>query len=183
MPRGLSLVFHWALPYTRHRQQQEAIMEVRKDFAKRVSAIAKATPREAVGNLLKGLLPKEPVRTRAPSPPAWAKAIGEGMYAGRPEKPPFGAVRDPLAPLRKVRRRAPRSARYVAIELLVRPERSGLKRGSGRYAKLEWLWDHNVTNASECLGMDAVDSNGKLHTIDMGALRGMAERGHIKMGE
>lgn len=45
-------------------------MEVRKDLGDRVAALAESTPREAIENLLKALLPRVPVQVRAPVPQA-----------------------------------------------------------------------------------------------------------------
>jgi hypothetical protein len=41
-------------------------MEVRKDFGDRMAALADELPRGAIGLLLKALLPREPVKVRAP---------------------------------------------------------------------------------------------------------------------
>lgn len=57
-------------------------MEVRKDFAARVQAMAASTPREAIANLLSALMPREPVATRpaAPVPSAPAPAAPPSRF-------------------------------------------------------------------------------------------------------
>lgn len=90
-------------------------MEVRPGFAKRAKAIAEATPREAIANLLKAILPREPVRVRpvqtytpdpAPAPVRQDPLTGEVI-----------AMRDPFAARlkRTIKRRTRRGMEYTVL--------------------------------------------------------------------
>lgn len=80
-------------------------MEVRKDFGKRVEALAKTTPTEAISNLLLALLPREPVRVRVPDK---HKLLREPVQAG----PSAFRLK---AKLRTRKPRKPRSRTYEVL--------------------------------------------------------------------
>lgn len=84
-------------------------MEVRKDFAKRVTALSQGVPRNVVAQLLKRLLPPEPVSVRRP----------EG---GWKLDPPAGTTPAPMSTggfLAKVKTRKPRRGPIVHCQYKV----------------------------------------------------------------
>lgn len=153
-------------------------MKIPKGHAKRVQEIAAATPRQAVANLLSAMLPRVPVAMRAPSP------------AAMPQGAPAQAVPDPLSKLRrKLPRRRAVKARSQPIVPLVEMHRCGIRYGCGRYVKLKLIWnmyydavERGVTlYLSDVLGQTTTDMRGNLHVVNMGAINGMLERGHIRL--
>lgn len=77
-------------------------MEVRKDFDKRMAALAGDIPREVIGALLKKLLPKEPVAVRAPEG-GWRSE----PTTGEPQPKGFRTF--------KGRRRSVKSGSYIVL--------------------------------------------------------------------
>lgn len=78
-------------------------MEVREDFAERVSAIAESTPRNAIENLLLGLMPRVPVTARRLATDSAGRAV---VPAPEPEAQPRGFFKLTRAPrTRRVRGR------------------------------------------------------------------------------
>lgn len=63
------------------------------------------------------------------------------------------------------------------IKLLIKPKDSGLR--GGRLAKLQAIADNKPATVGDIIGTVVTDEGGKEHKIDMGALTGMAKRGHI----
>ena len=63
------------------------------------------------------------------------------------------------------------------IKLLVKPDASGLR--GGRLAKLQAIATNKPATVGDIIGTVVKDEAGKEHKIDMGALTGMAKRGHI----
>lgn len=62
-------------------------MEVRKDFGRRVAASVKGIPPEAIGMLLKAVLPKTvPIKTKAPAPRGSAQAELPAPHMKAPSK-------------------------------------------------------------------------------------------------
>jgi hypothetical protein len=88
-------------------------MEVRKDFAKRTKALAESTPREAIENLLRALLPPEPVRVRsyAPATPDWAQDDKRQLPRDPVRRDPF------VSPtmFKKLKTRRPKSRAYKVL--------------------------------------------------------------------
>lgn len=72
------------------------------------------------------------------------------------------------------------AAHAKSIKLLVKPADSGLR--GGRLAKLQAVADQKPKTVGDIVGKSVKDETGKEHTIDMGALNGMAKRGHISIG-
>lgn len=152
-------------------------MKIPKGHAKRVQQISTATPRQVVANMLSALLPRQPIATRAPSP-ANMPSPGTGGYS-------------PPDPLRKLQRKTPRRRtrlNHKMIRPLVRPEISGIRRGTGRYVKLLRVWDEYDRRGGGVpmpldlvLGALVTDGKGKITEIDTGSINGMLERGHVEL--
>lgn len=103
-------------------------MKIQPDFAERVSALAESTPREAVANLLRAMLPPQPVRVRSYEPaPASAEAA-----------PPPPVARDPFAKLmRGPRPLRTRRTRTRAYRVLNPYGHGNHRRGTWRAAMVE----------------------------------------------
>lgn len=52
----------------------------------------------------------------------------------------------------------------------------------GRLAKLAWIVENKPKTVGDAVGQVVKDEQGNEHKIDMGALRGMEKRGHVKIG-
>lgn len=68
----------------------------------------------------------------------------------------------------------------LKIAVLVKPADSGLR--GGRLAKFEHVAKSKPKTVGDILGAEVTDDTGKVHVIDMGALRGMEKREHISIG-
>lgn len=123
-------------------------MEVRKSFAKAVTDIAVATPREAVANLLRSMLPREPVRTR----PISASPTRSSPTFMDTTDGPVMVMRDPFKPLRPVRARKLRNRVYAATG-----KRNAARYGSKRYNQLEIVLGHTTTRDARLAGAESVD--------------------------
>lgn len=119
-------------------------MEVRKDFAKRVSAIAQSTPREVISNLLRSMLPREPVKTR--SPEAWTPTPAQRSLQE------FRAERDPFAARMATRRRKVRNRSYEVIFT-----RNRARPGTKRHTQLQIVLDNTNTASAMRAGAESVD--------------------------
>ena len=84
-------------------------MEIRDGFADALTAIAESTPRNAIENLLMGLMPRVPVQTKRVDVDNGGRAVRQPLteqskdYLSR-----FGKIRAP-------RTRAPRSGQYEVV--------------------------------------------------------------------
>lgn len=124
-------------------------MEVKPGFAKRAKAIAEATPREAIANLLKAMLPREPVRTRP-------------VQTYTPPAPPQGTmtddgevrVADPFVTRlkRTVRTRSARSYSYTIVSRV-----HGARPGTKRAKQLDIVLAFTNTRQAIAAGAEWVD--------------------------
>jgi hypothetical protein len=121
-------------------------MEVRKDFAKRCKALAESTPKEAIANLLKSMLPREPVRTRPVS-----GRLAQAPVAGDADA--YRVVpRDPLKPMRPVRTRKLRNRSYEVL-----PTRNRARPGTKRWSQLNIVLTNTDTRSARLAGAENVD--------------------------
>lgn len=75
-----------------------------------------------------------------------------------------------------------RNAENAKQKLTVTAKLGDVKLRGGRLAKFEWVAKNKPKTVGDALGQEVTDSEGTTHKIDMGALRGMEKRGHIKIG-
>lgn len=156
-------------------------MKIPKGHAASVAKIAQATPREAVASLLTALLPRVPVQRRPPSP---APDIADADYRRVLEDVPA-----PTPAFKKLRSKRTRTPTWgVTIEPIVRPYSSGIRAGTGRYAKLAYVWEQydglgTPVPLRKLVGSTVYDNRGKEHDLDMASINGMVTRGHIKMNK
>lgn len=111
-------------------------MEIRKDFAERMAALAHELPKQAVGNLLKGMLPRRPASVRPANPvrpPTMAEmeasTHGISLHSRQSGKA-FTAGGE-----KKVKTRAPRG--YLSYEVVNPVGHRRSKAGTWRRARAE----------------------------------------------
>lgn len=109
------------------------------------------------------------------------KAPAKAAKAEKPAKAKNKGNPEALEKAREARdgKRAEQHARKIKV--LVKAKDSGLREGSGRYAKLAAVDSKDVKTVGDALGLTGTDGNGKEFTIDMGAINGMVGRGHIEL--
>lgn len=116
-------------------------MEIRKDFAERMAALAHELPKQAVGHLLKAILPRRPVATRAanPVPSGSLKTRMPSMEASASGLPsPIrmpGRAPKAFTPGGAKRTRAPRG--YLTYEVTDMSGHRRFKAGTWRRARAE----------------------------------------------
>lgn len=117
-------------------------MEVREDFAERVSAIAESTPRNAIENLLLGLMPRVPVTARTVAADGAGRAMAplaisnDGTVTEAPRTFFTKLTRAP-------RTRQPRGRAYTVLDpAAYRNHRAG----TWTYAMVRAATDPDVTN-------------------------------------
>lgn len=77
---------------------------------------------------------------------------------------------------------AARNAENAKQKITVVAKPGDLKLRGGRKAKFEHVAKSKPKTVGDVLGTEVTDDEGNTHKIDMGALRGMEKRGHIKIG-
>lgn len=154
-------------------------MKVHKGFAPRVKELASSTPREAIGNLLRSMLPRVPVATR-PSE-AW-RGFPSQDPAYQELRATRAAERDPFAAKLKGLKRRSRVNAYRVID--VRAERKH-RVGTWTYAMVrsvvggyvnavaEWAKPHDAEKFMRTFHGDYADRR-----IDWNWL---AEQGYIEI--
>jgi hypothetical protein len=87
------------------------------------------------------------------------------------------------AALEKAREAAKaKNAANDALKITVTAKLADLKLRGGRKAKFEHISKNKPKTVGDVRGTEVKDDDGNTHVIDMGALRGMEKRGHIKLG-
>lgn len=80
-------------------------------------------------------------------------------------------------------RNAENHAKKITINVTKKQtEAEDFKLRGGRLAKLLWVIENKPKTVGDAVGNTVKDKDGDEHKIDMGALRGMEKRGHIKIG-
>lgn len=130
-------------------------MEIRKDFAKRVEALAQSTPREAIANIISALMPREPVKTKMPFT---AQEIYDEITRDRP---------DPMAKLqrRSARVRKPLPTGKLAYVVPKNPKKG---KSAERFAQ---YYGMNGATASYLVSVTQLTASDIQWDVDHGFVR------------
>lgn len=140
-------------------------MEVRKDFGDRLKALADSTPKEAVANLIRALMPKTQVTTRAPTADYAPTRIS-----------PVPMPRDPLAPRKMVRMKWSRED-MKTITVTYPEGRSPYKYGTKAWATFQLFRESKTVRDFRMKVAENPDR------YDAGYLRYSSRDGYIKIGD
>ena len=154
------------LPWLKHQALQGGATP---DAIRYMGQVMKLTKKEEAEMAAK--LKKNAETTEKTKPVGKGGKVTKGKGGGNPEA------------LEKAREAAAkRNAENAAKKITVLAKLSDVKLRGGRLAKFEWVAKNKPKTVGDALGTEVTDSEGETHKIDMGALRGMEKREHIRIG-
>lgn len=109
--------------------------------------------------------------------PAKTKPVGKGGKVAGAKK---GGNPEALEKAREAA--AKRNAENAAKKITVLVKPADVKLRGGRKAKFDWVAKNKPKTVGDAIGVEVTDEEGNTHKIDMGALRGMEKREHIRIG-